>query len=118
MFKVRDSLTISLGSSILVSGGGYRGGSVNQQGESFAGSQVISTSANYGGGGGECTQACYVLQSAGGGGYGSVGGSGLGGEAGGSTYGAAPLDTLFLGSGGGGNLDSGCQPASNGPDSS
>ncbi len=46
VLKVKGSLTISAGSSIAVSGAGYRGGGVNQQGESYAGSQVISTFAN------------------------------------------------------------------------
>ena len=100
--KVRATLNVAANSSISVTGEGYRGGGPYQQGESYAGSQLTSTAANYGGGGGACVSGCYVLKSGGGGGYAFVGGNGQGGESGGGTYGTASLDTLFLGSGGGG----------------
>lgn len=100
--KVRDALNVASDSTISVSGKGYRGGDSNQQGESYAGSQLISYFSNYGGGGG--APSTYFTTSGGGGGYGAVGASGLGGVSGGGIYGVPSLDTVFLGSGGGGGI--------------
>jgi YD repeat-containing protein len=114
--KVQGVLSITAGAGISASGIGYRGGgwtwrtgfSAGIQGESYAGSQSVTTSANYGGGGGAET-----IGAGGGGGYatpGQVGNFGNGGGhggAGGGTYGTPSLDTVYLGSGGGGGNQAG-----------
>ena len=119
VLKVQGNLSISTGSLISVSGIGYRGGGQNYQGqfaagiqgESYAGTQIASGGANYGGGGGGVpydirnNQPSY--SGAGGGGYGESGGSvilSFFGELseGGGIYGTATMETNYLGSGGGG----------------
>jgi YD repeat-containing protein len=121
ILKVQATLSVALGSSISVSGIGYRGGGSAQQGESYAGNPNNSPTENYGGGG----AGGYINGNnlaGGGGGYGSVGGHGDAavvieydeysynfancGGFGGSVYGVEDLATLYLGSGGGGGFSS------------
>jgi len=120
VLKIQATMVVANGSSVSVSGLGYRGGgdsftgqyTYGVQGESYAGSQTASSSANYGGGGGSTIWSIsnghpnYTGGGAGGG-YGGSGESSLNnfcycGAAGGGTYGTAGIDTLYLGSGGGG----------------
>ncbi len=119
ILKVQATLLVAAGSSISASGIGYRGGgqyftgqyTVGVQGESYAGSQNASPSANNGGGGGGglygTSNGNPIYFGAGGGGYGGQGASyysgiyGYGGI-GGGTYGTPDLGTVYLGSGGGG----------------
>jgi YD repeat-containing protein len=119
VLKVQATLSIASGSAISVSGQGYRGGVSGQQGESYAGSQSTSTSANYGGGGGGYSQGggggqVYYWPGAGGG-YGSGGANGstfiigygsVVGSYGGNSYGTVALATNYFGSGGGGGVGS------------
>lgn len=116
VIKVRGTLYINSDSLISVSGIGYRGGGTSTQGgiiygiqgESYTGSQAVTTSANGGGGGGG-----GGLRQGGGGGYGTSGQTGnFAGYlsyngSGGGTYGAASLSTVYLGSGGGGGYSGG-----------
>ena len=108
VLKVRGTLFIAANSAISASGIGYRGGgwgysgtwAAGIQGESYAGFQAISQSANYGGGGGGRSAGGGQTYGGGGGGYGTSGSNADG--VGGSTYGSSWLDTVYLGSGGGG----------------
>ena len=119
VFKVQGELSIAAGSLISVSGIGYRGGGQNYQGqfaagiqgESYAGTQIASGGANYGGGGGgvpyDIRNNHPSYSGAGGGGYGESGGSvilSFFGELseGGGIYGTATMERNYLGSGGGG----------------
>jgi hypothetical protein len=120
VFKVQSKLVVASGSAIAVNGLGYRGGSdsisgqysYGVQGESYAGNPTTSSSANYGGGGGSSIWSIsnghpnYTGGGAGGG-YGGAGESSLNnfcgcGASGGGVYGTPGIDTLYLGSGGGG----------------
>jgi YD repeat-containing protein len=120
VLKIQATMVVANGSSVSVNGLGYRGGgdsftgqyTYGVQGESYAGSQAASSSANYGGGGGSTIWSIsnghpnYTGGGAGGG-YGGSGESSLNnfcycGAVGGGTYGTAAIDTLYLGSGGGG----------------
>jgi YD repeat-containing protein len=115
ILKVQATLSVAAGAAISVDGIGYRGGASGQQGESYAGGQGTSTSANYGGGGGGLVQGgggLVFVEPAGGGGYGSAGANGqwyyygtYNGGLGGSPYGTDSLGTLYLGSGGGGGVN-------------
>ena len=121
-FKVEATLYVAGSSGISVSGAGYRGGTqafpgsynVGVQGESYAGTPVASGSANYGGGGSVIVWSIsnghpnYSGTGAGGG-YGANGTSSYNnfcvcGANGGGTYGNASIDTVYLGSGGGGDV--------------
>ncbi len=118
VLKVEATLAIASGSTISANGIGYRGGGqvfqgqyyAGVQGESYAGSQTASANANYGGGGGGgicgSSGGQPIYYSSGGGGYGSGGTYFIGGfcgfSSGGGTYGTPTLDTVYLGSGGGG----------------
>src|SRR6185437_11581038 len=120
-FKVEANLNIAANSQISVVGFGYRGGSqqfggqfaIGMQGESFAGTPTGSVAANSGGGGGVGIFSVsnghpnYTGTGAGGG-YGGGGASSINnfcncGAIGGGTYGNPAIDTLYLGSGGGGS---------------
>lgn len=98
--KVQGVALVTEGSSITVSGLGYRGGDYGRQGESYAGTPIESTAANFGGGGGAGSSS----YGGGGGGYGSAGavGGGTGGGVAGSIYGSDSLAPPYRGSGGGG----------------
>ena len=101
VLKVQGLLLVTTGSRISVSALGYRGGNAFRQGESYAGTPAVGTSANYGGGG----ASQYDYDGSGGGGYGSAGAAGVGGREsgkGGGTYGEASLSVVYRGSGGGG----------------
>ena len=114
VLRVQATLSVASGSAISATGVGYRAGNSDQQGESYAGSQSISTGANYGGGGGGTTSGNggggVYYEPGGGGGYGSSGANGIWsygniGGLGGNTYGTATLDTNYLGSAGGGGYN-------------
>jgi len=111
VLRVQDSLSVASGSSISVTGLGFRGGAPLLTGESYPGT-------GGGGCGGSYPPQGAVMYSlpAGGGGHGSpglpgsiwysspFGGGTLIGGCGGSSYGSPSLDTLYLGSGGGGGV--------------
>eukprot|EP01084_Bolivina_argentea_P109655 195996_1 len=113
-----QSIVIKENAKLHVNGFGYRGGKVGVQGESVKSQGTNNINANMGGGG----AAKGILAGGGGGGYGTKGADGDADETkspfkivgvtvttiegikgkGGHIYGNAKIDTLHLGSGGGG----------------
>ncbi len=105
VLALRASGTLSGSYYIAMNSNGYRGGAGvrayyqgGYQGEGLAGVGVVSTAANSGGGGGG-----PVAGGGGGGGHGTSGQTSPNdGSPGGTLYGNAELDRIYLGSGGGG----------------
>ena len=102
------NLILEYGSSIDVSGKGYKGGISCHQGYSYKGnpSAPNNNKSNFGGGGAGSVGGLWI-GAGGGGGYGTSGldGYGLGSGKGGICYGDSRLNRIYLGSGGGGTFN-------------